>query len=322
MDTARAEKMDGSLIRISLPARTRAEDENPALVFVSSLSAGSRRTMADALTIIARMIAPEADGAHFPWGGLRYQHTQAIRTRLAEGYAFTTANKMLSALRGVLREAWRLQQIPAEDYQRAVDLKPVRGSTLPAGRGLDAGEVKALFVACKDGTPSGARDAALLALLYGGGLRRSEAAALDASDYDTATGALTIRHGKGNKARTVYLKNGSRAAVEDWLTIRGTDSGPLLYAVRKSGALEPQRITGQAILYILRKTALRGGVAAFSPHDLRRSFISDMLDAGADIATVQKIAGHASPDTTSRYDRRGELAKERAAELLHVPYIR
>jgi site-specific recombinase XerD len=227
---------------------------------------------------------------------------------------------MLAALRGVLRECWRLGLTSAETYQRASDLEPVRGETLPAGRALGAGELRALFGVCGN-TAAGRRDAALLAVLYGAGLRRSELVGLDLADFDRVTGALTVQRGKGRKARVAYITGGAVAAVEAWLTVRGDAPGALLGAVDKAGGVTVRHLSGQAVFNILERLAAAAGVASFSPHDLRRTMISDLLDAGADVVTVQRLAGHSSVSTTSRYDRRPEAAKQRAAGLLFVPFL-
>jgi len=300
-------------------------DQRPAAVYLARLAVGARRTQGGALRTMAQLLAgPHADPFTLPWHALGYQHTQVLRTQLDARYAPATANRMLAALRGVLTECWRLGLMDAEARARASDVAAVRGTTIPRGRALTGVELRALFAVCSDGSAAGARDAALLATLYAGGLRRSEAVALDLADYDATyspdASALTVRHGKGHKERLVYVQNGGRTAMGDWLAIRGAAPGPLFLRLRKGGVLVPTRLTDQAVLDILQRRCRQGAVPACSPHDLRRTMISDLLDAGADISTVQKLAGHSNVTTTQRYDRRGEAVKARASGLLHVPY--
>lgn len=296
-------------------------DQQPALVYLARLASGSRRTMSESLDTVAGLLTTSrCDKYTLAWGALRYQHTAALRTLLAQLYAPATANKMLAAVRGVLQEAWRLGQMSAEEYHRAADLPSVRGSTLPRGRALSHGELAGLFSACaKDKSPAGRRDAALLAVLYNCGLRRSELVALDLGDYDSQQSALTVRSGKGNKARISYATDSSTRLIEEWIKSRGESVGPLFTPVNKSGKVTLRRLSDQAVRKILLKRAAETGVAAFSPHDLRRTMIGDLLDAGADISTVQRMAGHANVTTTARYDRRGEAAKRKAAQLMNIP---
>jgi integrase/recombinase XerD len=304
-----------------VPLEGRPASQHPAVVYITRLGPGSRRGMRGALERIASLVSGGRETVlSLDWSALRYPHVQAIRAVLAERYAPATANRILAALRGCLKECWRLGQMPADDYARAVDVEPVRGSTLPAGRGLAQAEIKALLDACqRDARPQGRRDAALIAVLYASGLRRSELAALALEDA-MPEGELRVRHGKGNKARTVYLGSGAQAALAAWMAVRGLGPGPLFLAINKGGRLLEASLCGQAVERILRKRAREGAVAAFTPHDLRRSCISDLLDAGADLVAVQAIAGHSNPSTTSKYDRRGERIKRQAAGVLHVPF--
>ena len=292
-------------------------EHNPVVVYLARLAPGSRRAMRQALGLLASL-AGVAEAERFPWHLLRYPHTQAMRARVAARYAPASANKMLCALRGVLGECFRLGLMSAEDRLRAADVASVRGTRLPRGRALTAGELRALFQACDVTTARGARDAALLGLLYGAGLRRAEAVSIALGDLELVTGTLRVM-GKGDKQRVVPLGPSVCGALERWLRVRGSEPGRLFTPVRKGDGVALRAMSGQAVLMILRRLAARCGVARFSPHDARRTFISDLLDAGADLSTVQQLAGHAQVNTTARYDRRGEHAKRRAVGLLHVP---
>jgi site-specific recombinase XerD len=297
-------------------------DQSAAAMYLTSLnSEAGRRTMAQALNVCAGLMSDNADALSFAWYELRFQHVTAIRAKLTEVYKPATVNKMLAALRGVLRCAWQAGQMSAEDFHKAASVKSVKGETLPAGRELSQGEITALMATCEhDTTNAGARDAAIIGLMYSCGLRREEVVTLALADYEPEGGRLVVR-GKGNKERTAWLTGGAARAVADWLAVRGDEPGALFVAVNKSGRMaNREHMTPKTIYTMLAKRATEAGVKSFSPHDMRRTFVSDLLDAGADITTVSKMAGHANVTTTSRYDRRPEEAKRKAASLLHVPY--
>ena len=295
---------------------------HPAAVYLDSLAPGSRPTMEQALSPIARLLSDEkCDYMTLDWSALRYQHTAAVRSALMKKHAPATANKMMCALRRVLEEAFKLDSMDARDYQKAVDLRSIKSSKKQRGRALKQDEITALMRVCQaDSRELGVRDAALIWILRCG-LRRAEVVNLNLKDFDATTGELGIVGSKGDVDRTVYMPISAIAAVFSWLVVRGKRPGPLLHPIRKGGFIEDfKRMTPQAVLMILRKRASSASVEQFSPHDFRRTFCSDLLDAGVDIVTVQKLAGHASPVTTGKYDRRGEETKRKAMEKLDISY--
>ena len=114
------------------------------------------------------------------WASLRYEQITLIKTKLTEsGKAPATVNKIMSALRGVARECWRMGLMDVDTFMRIKDISRVVGESAQAGRALSSGEVDALFRAImKDTSDEGVRDGAILSLLYAGGLRRTECASL------------------------------------------------------------------------------------------------------------------------------------------------
>jgi len=116
-----------------------------------------------------------------------------------------------------------------------------------------------------DPCPSRALDAAILALLYGAGLRRAEAVAVDVADYHPGDGALTVRSANGGRERRAFVAGGAAAAVDARLTIRGTLPGPLLCPVRKNGAVTIRRLTADAVYRRLARLGGHARIGRFSP---------------------------------------------------------
>lgn len=287
----------------------------PVDAYLSGLAPGSRRAMRQVLSVIARELGGELQTV--PWHNLEYRDTQAVRAQLMAAYAAATANRALSALRGVLREAFRLGWMDAESFHRAGDLRPVRGVRVLRGRALTMEEIAALFEVCDSESKQGVRDAAVLALCFGAGLRREEAVMLKVTDYDAAS-ASVVAVGKGNKQRRVFVNTQMAAVIANWVRARGPGDGTMLLAINKADRIEHRRLSAEAIAVVLTRLANRAGIPALTPHDLRRTFVSELLTRGADLATVQLLAGHSNPATTVRYDRRGEEVQRRAVELLHI----
>ena len=160
--------------------------QHPAAVYLSQLRQKSQKTMKRNLDMIARLLTQGfCDALTLDWSQLRYHHTAAVRAVLMEQFAPSTVNQMLCALRRVLKEAKKLKLMSSTDYTDAVDIESVKVSKELRGRALKHSEIAALMRGIKaDTTPAGVRDAALLAILLGSGLRRSEVVSLDLSDFE------------------------------------------------------------------------------------------------------------------------------------------
>ena len=276
--------------------------------------------------------------ARLPWHRLRMDTVLWLKDQagVRDGAAAHVANPasvngLIHALRGIAREAFRLNLMNGDDYERIRLVPLVRYTRLQGGRSVSPGELTHLVQALlADPAPAAVRDTAMLALLYAGGVRRAELAGLTLADIRNDELGPHLRVlGKGNRERRVFLEPGAQAALVDWLEQRGEQPGALFCRILKGGRLmlptDPQLsvqpLSTQAVYDVVRKRARAAGLEGpVSPHDFRRTLLTHLLQRGRDVFTVQAIAGHADPSTTQRYDRRGEEHVREAAHEVHFPY--
>jgi integrase/recombinase XerD len=233
------------------------------------------------------------------------QTVSSFLARLREGdqehppLSASSAARAVIAARGLHRFAMA-DRLVDNDVARAVR-PPTPPRRLPKAIAVEEVE-RLLGTAASDGTPLALRDRALLELLYGTGARISEAVGLDLDDLERPNAAVRLR-GKGGKHRVVPIGSYALRAVDDYLVRarpvlaaagRGT---PRLFLNARGGSL-----SRQSAWVILRTAAEKAGLAStVSPHTLRHSFATHLLDGGADVRVVQELLGHASVTTTQVY---------------------
>lgn len=289
---------------------------NPAIAYLLSLtSPRSRTTMASFLGIVARMLGDKSIQS-FNWGGIRRHHVMAIMEMLNDSErSISTINTYLSALKGVAKESWMLNLMDVESFQHIRSVRNLRGSRLPRGRALNREEIRQLFMVCEnDKSSKGPRDAALLGILLGCGLRRAEVVALSMSDLIIDDGALKVL-GKGNKERLSYIPSSAWQRLQVWIEhVRGEGPGPLFTRIRRFDYVTNERLSDQSVYHILQLRQQEASLATCTPHDLRRTFATFMLENGEDLMTVKDAMGHESITTTQQYDRRGNERLKKARD--------
>lgn len=217
----------------------------------------------------------------------------------ARPLAASSAARALTVARGLHRFGVEEGVLPADTAAEVSP--PSAGEKLPDT--LSIGEVAALLDACPTEQPLGLRDKALLETLYATGARVSEVLDLSVDDATAAIdteGILTVT-GKGSKQRLVPLGRHAQDAIEAYL-VRGravfaTGKSHALFLNRRGGAL-----TRQSAWTVIKQAAERAGIdKEISPHTLRHSFATHLLEGGADVRSVQELLGHASVTTTQIY---------------------
>lgn len=276
-----------------LPATTSQRERLKALVLDGVASAESRRAYSKALDDFLAWLPPR------PFTKAAVQEYKALLE--SSGLSASTINLRLAPIRKLAQEAsdnGLLDPALAAAIQR---VKGVRRLGVRLGNWVSAEEAARLIQTPYAGTLRGKRDRAILAVLVGCALRRSELVSLRVGDLQEREGRAVFAdiRGKGGRVRTVPVPDWVRSAVADWTREAGITEGRLFRSLGKADRVG-ESLTGAAVLWIVRHHATLAGFP-LAPHDLRRTCARLCRLAGGGLEQIQMLLGHASLQTTERY---------------------
>ena len=229
---------------------------------------------------------------------LRYR-LRLENMRLAAG----TINVRLAAVRRLATEAADSGLLSADLIAGIRRVRGVKQLGRRIGNWLTPEEGQRLLSATPTDSLRGKRDAAMLGLLIGCGLRRSELVELNVDQIQQREGHWVIIDliGKGGRLRTVPVPGWVKEAVDDWVCSAEITEGRLFRAVRKNGVLWGHGLTQNVVWYVVKECARRAEIQNLAPHDLRRSCARLCHESGGELEQIQFLLGHASVLTTERY---------------------
>ena len=287
--------------------------QTPVALYLQRLAPSSRRTMRYVLQEAAdRLGAEDVAIDEFPWHQLQPGHITALVAVLREdGYAPNTSSLYVNAIRGVMNQARQQNLITQDHLLKIRAVKAGGGSRLVKGRNLRRNLIRELMDVCAaDPRPQGLRDAAIIAILYGSGMRKSESVNMDLWQVDVEQRSLQVL-GKGNKELIKFAPAWAFEKLEEWLAFRRanlpdgvSDDTFLFNRIRRGNHITRDRLTKHAIYYIAKQRGRQVGVDIM-PHDFRRSFITRVIEE-YDVSIAQKLAHHANIATTVSYDVRDD----------------
>lgn len=293
----------------------------PVALYLQQLAASSRQTMRYVLQDAAdRLGVDDVAIEEFPWHQLQPGHITALVAALrTDGYAPNTSSLYVNAIRGVMNQAWQQSLITQDQLLKIRAVKAGGGSRLIKGRNLRRTLIRELMDVCDaDPRPQGLRDAAIIAILYGSGMRKSESVNMDLRQVNMAERSLQVL-GKGNKELIKFAPAWAFEKLQVWLDFRReqlpegvSDDTFLFNRIRRGSHITRERITKHAIYYIAKQRGKQVGVDIM-PHDFRRSFITRVIEE-YDVSIAQKLAHHANIATTVSYDMRDDNERRNATD--------
>lgn len=289
--------------------------DSPCSLYLRRLAPSGRKSMTSQLKQIKHILEWTGITEEQAFHTLGYVEIECIKRQLiSNGKSARTINHAINGLKAIVKTGFLMGQTHEKSWLQVQGIKSLKIPPSKRGSALSSESVQELLKDCAlDKRLIGVRDTAILAVFLATGVRRFEFSNLTFANYDEKQKSLQITQGKGDKARRQYLADWAIPYLHAWLKIRGEESGYLFNPFHSRIPKATDKLSTSSLYQIITSRTKRALEKSSAPHDLRRTYITQLLRQNVDLSTASKLAGHASLATTQIYDKRDEAVSREAA---------